>query len=152
MSPRIASVAAALSSSGAAKLGKPWARLIARCSRARRVMPRITDSRKPWVLRAVVIPGTYHAQGDPGPLTGTAAPSRAVRARDRSRSGRPGRYTAHRTHPDGPSDAPTPTSALDRLTRSEGPVRDRRLSGCECAQCRSSVADRTEPGTARPRQ
>jgi hypothetical protein len=43
-----------LSRSGAGKLGNPCARLRELCSRARRVIPRITDSRKPWVRRAVV--------------------------------------------------------------------------------------------------
>src|SRR5918993_104997 len=45
--------AASFSNSGAGKLGNPWARLIERCSRANRVIPRMTDSRKPWVRRAV---------------------------------------------------------------------------------------------------
>src|SRR5207247_6335313 len=36
--------AASLTSSGASKSGKPWARLMARCSSARRVISRITDS------------------------------------------------------------------------------------------------------------
>src|SRR5688500_15635844 len=54
MSALIARMAACFRSSGAGKLGKPWARLRELCSRARRVMPRITDSRKPWVRRAVV--------------------------------------------------------------------------------------------------
>src|SRR5262245_60692231 len=47
-------MAASFRSAGAGKLGKPWARLMELCSRASRVMPRITDSRKPWVRRAVV--------------------------------------------------------------------------------------------------
>src|SRR5712691_8029736 len=55
MSSRMARAAASLSSSGAAKLGNPCARLRELCSRARRVIPRITDSRKPWVRRAVVM-------------------------------------------------------------------------------------------------
>src|SRR5688500_19823520 len=54
MSERIARIAASFRSSGAGKLGNPWARLRESCSRASRVMPRITDSRKPWVRRAVV--------------------------------------------------------------------------------------------------
>src|SRR5688572_6809702 len=54
MSSRIARTAASLSASGAGKLGNPWARLSELCSRASRVIPRITDSRKPWVRRAVV--------------------------------------------------------------------------------------------------
>ena len=51
----IARAAASFSTSGAAKLGNPWARLMAACSFASRVMPRITDSVKPWVRVAVCI-------------------------------------------------------------------------------------------------
>src|SRR2546426_5552081 len=54
-SSRIARAAAYFSTSGAGKLGNPWARLIAPCSFASRVMPRITDSVKPWVRVAVCI-------------------------------------------------------------------------------------------------
>jgi hypothetical protein len=54
MSPLIARTAASFRISGAGKLGNPWARLRELWSRASRVMPRITDSRKPWVRRAVV--------------------------------------------------------------------------------------------------
>src|ERR1035438_3740496 len=54
-SARMAATAASLSSSGAGKLGKPWARLMAPCSLASRVIPRMTDSVKPWVRRAVCI-------------------------------------------------------------------------------------------------
>src|SRR5881296_4088042 len=52
-SSRIARAAASFSTSGAGKLGNPWARLMAPCSFASRVMPRITDSVKPWVRAAV---------------------------------------------------------------------------------------------------
>src|SRR2546427_3654062 len=45
----IARAAASFNTSGAAKLGNPWARLMAACSFASRVMPRITDLVKPWV-------------------------------------------------------------------------------------------------------
>ena len=48
-SSRIARAAASFSTSGQGKLGNPCARLIALCSFASRVMPRITDSVKPWV-------------------------------------------------------------------------------------------------------
>ena len=48
-----ARAAASFSKPGAGKLGNPWARLIAPCSLARRVIPRITDSVNPWVLTAV---------------------------------------------------------------------------------------------------
>src|SRR6185436_11172686 len=54
MSPAMARAAASFNRSGAGKLGNPWARLRESCSRARRVIPRMTDSRKPWVRRAVV--------------------------------------------------------------------------------------------------
>src|SRR5256885_487775 len=50
---RDALVAASFRTSGAGKLGNPWARLIAPCSLASRVMPRITDSVKPCVRCAV---------------------------------------------------------------------------------------------------
>src|SRR5690348_4586965 len=40
----MAAIAARLSSSGAAKSGKPWARLTAPCCKARRDISRITDS------------------------------------------------------------------------------------------------------------
>src|SRR2546425_3700051 len=53
MSARIARAAASLMTSGAGKLGKPWARLMAPCSLATRVIPRMTDSVKPWVRREV---------------------------------------------------------------------------------------------------
>ncbi len=53
MSARSAATAASLSTSGAGKLGKPCARLIAPCSAASRVIPRMTDSVKVWVRRAV---------------------------------------------------------------------------------------------------
>ncbi len=45
-SARMASTAASFRSSGAGKSGKPWARLIAPCSRATRVISRMTDSVK----------------------------------------------------------------------------------------------------------
>src|SRR5207253_4826745 len=54
-SSRMARAAASFSTSGQGKLGNPCARLIAPCSFASRVMPRITDSVKPWVRRAVCI-------------------------------------------------------------------------------------------------
>src|SRR2546423_14079995 len=53
MSSRIARAAASFRTAGQGKLGKPWARLMAPCSVASRVMPRITDSVKPCVRRAV---------------------------------------------------------------------------------------------------
>src|SRR5215475_1212897 len=43
-SARMAATAASLISAGAAKSGKPWARLIAPCETARRVISRMTDS------------------------------------------------------------------------------------------------------------
>src|SRR6266480_5164270 len=52
-SSRIARAAASFRTAGAGKLGNPWERLIAPCSFARRVIPRITDSVKPCVRRAV---------------------------------------------------------------------------------------------------
>ncbi len=53
MSARIAAHAASLRSSGAGKSGKPWARFTASCSRATRVISRMTDSVKECVRRAV---------------------------------------------------------------------------------------------------
>src|SRR5437667_1628553 len=53
MSARIAREAASLMTSGAGKLGKPCARLMAPCSLATRVIQRMTDSVKPWVRREV---------------------------------------------------------------------------------------------------
>src|SRR6266568_2105536 len=50
---RIARIAASLRTPGQGKLGKPCERLMAPCSLASRVMPRITDSVKPCVRRAV---------------------------------------------------------------------------------------------------
>src|SRR5438309_109170 len=52
---RIARIAASFKTSGQGKLGKPCARLMAPCSLASRVMPRMTDSVKPWVRAAVCI-------------------------------------------------------------------------------------------------
>lgn len=52
MSASIASMAARLTKSGAGKSGKPWARLIAPCSSASRVISRITDSEKTSVRAA----------------------------------------------------------------------------------------------------
>src|SRR2546423_1770967 len=52
-SSRIARAAASFRTSGQGKLGKPCARLMAPCSFASRVIPRITDSVKPCVRRAV---------------------------------------------------------------------------------------------------
>src|SRR6266498_3727645 len=48
----MARTAAALTSSGVSKSGKPWARLMAACSSARRVISRITDSVNRSVRRA----------------------------------------------------------------------------------------------------
>src|SRR5438045_4161486 len=53
MSSRIARAAASFRTSGQGKLGKPCERLMAPCSLASRVIPRITDSVKPCVRRAV---------------------------------------------------------------------------------------------------
>ena len=53
MSERIAAMAASFKTWGVAKLGKPWARLMAPCSLASRVIPRMTDSVKVWVRCAV---------------------------------------------------------------------------------------------------
>src|SRR5215217_732125 len=77
MSSWIARAAASFRTSGAGKLGKPWARLIERYSRARRVIPRITDSRNPWVRRAVLKRGLRwcgFAGEDYTPGLGTAGP------------------------------------------------------------------------------
>src|ERR1051325_1847602 len=52
-SSAMARAAACFKTSGAAKFGNPCARLMAACSLASRVMPRITDSVNPWVRRAV---------------------------------------------------------------------------------------------------
>ncbi len=57
-SSRIACTAASFSTAGAGKFGNPWARLIAPCSLASRVMPRMTDSVKDWVRWAVCTRGT----------------------------------------------------------------------------------------------
>src|SRR5207253_3524458 len=52
-SSRIARAAESFRTSGQGKLGKPCERLMAPCSLASRVIPRITDSVKPCVRRAV---------------------------------------------------------------------------------------------------
>jgi hypothetical protein len=57
ISAAIARAAASFRTSGVAKFGKPCARLIASCSRASRVMPRITDSVNVRVRRATCIEG-----------------------------------------------------------------------------------------------
>src|SRR2546425_6180843 len=57
MSSRMARAAASFSASGAGKFGNPCARLIAPCSLASRVMPRITESVKPCVRRGVCMAG-----------------------------------------------------------------------------------------------
>src|SRR2546423_4393067 len=54
-SSAMARAAACFRTSGEAKFGNPCARLMASCSLASRVMPRITDSVKPCVRRAVCI-------------------------------------------------------------------------------------------------
>src|SRR2546422_8274200 len=54
-SSRIARAAASFRTSGAGKFGNPWARLMAPCSLASRVIPRITDSVNECVRRAVCI-------------------------------------------------------------------------------------------------
>jgi hypothetical protein len=56
-SARTARAAASLSTSGQGKLGKPCARLMAPWALASRVIPRMTDSVKPWVRRAVCMDG-----------------------------------------------------------------------------------------------
>ncbi len=53
MSALMASQAASFKSCGAGKSGNPWAKLIALCSLATRVMSRITDSVKECVRIAV---------------------------------------------------------------------------------------------------
>src|SRR5437867_1897816 len=64
MSSHTARTAPSLSSAGAGKLGNPWARLIAPCSLASRVIPRITDSVNPWVRWAVFTIGCLPASQD----------------------------------------------------------------------------------------
>src|SRR5207245_5880229 len=54
-SSAMARAAASFRISGAGKFGNPCARLMAACSLASRVMPRMTDSVKPWVRVAVWI-------------------------------------------------------------------------------------------------
>src|SRR5438552_12267151 len=60
---RIARIAASFRTSGQGKLGNPWAKLMAPCSLASRVMPRMTDSVKVWVRAAVCIPTTSSRNG-----------------------------------------------------------------------------------------
>src|SRR5439155_6985865 len=62
-SSRSARAAASFRTSGAGKFGNPWARLMAPCSVASRVIPRITDSVNEWVRRAVCIDGKLPAEG-----------------------------------------------------------------------------------------
>src|SRR5438093_11839567 len=70
-SSRIARAAASFRRSGAGKFGNPWARWMAPCSVASRVIPRITDSVNEWVRRAVCIEGeltrTRPRRNTPGP-------------------------------------------------------------------------------------
>src|SRR5213080_1130891 len=70
-SSRSARAAASFRTSGAGKFGNPWARLMAPCSLASRVIPRITDSLNEWVRRAVCIEGeltrTRPRRYTPGP-------------------------------------------------------------------------------------
>src|SRR5687767_2510805 len=57
MSSPMALIATSLSSAGAAKSGKPWARLTASCAMARRVISRMTDSVKEAALREISLIG-----------------------------------------------------------------------------------------------
>src|SRR6059036_3707827 len=70
-SSRIARAAASFRTSGAGKFGNPWARLMAPCSLASLVIPRITDSVNEWVRRAVCIEAEVTRQrprrNSPGP-------------------------------------------------------------------------------------
>src|SRR5213079_1865999 len=61
-SSAVARAAACFSTSGAAKFGNPCARLMASCSLASRVIPRITDSVKPCVRRAVCMRGNLQRE------------------------------------------------------------------------------------------
>src|SRR5437016_8080319 len=68
---RMARIAASFKTSGQGKFGNPWAKLMAPCSLASRVIPRITDSVNEWVRRAVCIEGeltrTRPRRNTPGP-------------------------------------------------------------------------------------
>src|SRR5207302_1925199 len=103
MSARIARAAASLMTCGAGKLGKPCARLMARCSFARRVMARMTDSVNPWVRRAVCTRQHYSGlaalhQYEPGPIERVArralGSQRELSGSERHIRGGAGRETA----------------------------------------------------------
>src|SRR5947199_291405 len=96
MSSRMARAAASFSASGAGKFGNPCARLIAPCSLASRVMPRITDSVKPCVRRAVCMAGGGATSGAASRSCSAACCSSPRRScRSWRRSERPPRYADH---------------------------------------------------------
>src|SRR6266566_6960341 len=110
-SSRIARAAASFRTSGQGKLGKPCERLMAPCSLASRVIPRITDSVKPCVRRAVRVRMTAKDTALTSlPAGGQFAASRACH-----------RWVFHKMRVAGPADGGTRPDARDLPGRHRAP-------------------------------